>query len=128
MEMPVPGLWLLDPQTGMVRLIDGSHYWGKVSGGFAWALDEAGTRASASKVHRLDLRTGEVSTLYESKANIALLAPTLPPIFTASLAPQGVWLAVYGSAWSGIALYVKGEGVTIMAQSGWPLVAAGGCV
>jgi len=162
MEMPVPGLWLLDPQTGSVRLIDGSHYWGKVSGGFAWALDEAGTRASASKVHRLDLRTGEVSTLYESKANIALLAPTLegemlidygaigypqlatlagpgqfvpvelpgpfPPIFTASLAPQGVWLAVYGSAWSGIALYVKGEGVTIMAQSGWPLVAAGDCV
>src|SRR5438445_13704558 len=159
MEMPVPGLWLLDPQTGSVRLIDGSHYWGKVSGGFAWALDEAGTRASASKVHRLDLRTGEVSTLYESKANIALLAPTLegemlidygaigypqlatlagpgqfvpvelpgpfPRIFSPSLAPQGVWLAVDGSATTGNGLYGEGGGGTGMGQSGWPSAAAG---
>jgi hypothetical protein len=161
MEKPVPGLWLLDPATGGIRLVDGSHYWGKISGGAAWALDEAGTRASASKVYRLDLSTGQVSTLYESKTQIALLSPTpegeilidygatgypslalltvsgrfvpveappfLPPIFSASLAPQGVWLAVYGSAWSGIALYVKGEGVTTMATSAFPLVAAGGC-
>ena len=161
MEMPVPGLWLLNPQTGSIRLIDGSHYWGKVSGGFAWALDEAGTRASASRVHRLDLRTGQVSTLYESKTNIALLAPTpdgeilvdygqighpqlaslagpgqfvpielpppFPPIYSARLAPQGVWLAVYGELWSGIALYVKGEGVTIMARSAFALEAAGAC-
>ena len=161
MEMPVPGLWLLNPQTGSIRLIDGSHYWGKVSGGFAWALDEAGTRASSSRVHRLDLRTGEVSTLYEFKTNIALLAPTpdgeilvdygqighpqlaslagpgqfvpielppaFPPIYSARLAPQGVWLAVYGELWSGIALYVKGEGVTIMARSAFALEAAGAC-
>ena len=161
MEMPVPGLWLLNPQTGSIRLIDGSHFWGKVSGGFAWALDEAGTRASASRVHRLDLRTGQVSTLYESKTNIALLAPTpdgeilvdygqighpqlaslagpgqfvpielpppFPPIYSARLAPQGVWLAVYGELWSGIALYVKGEGVTIMARSAFALEAAGAC-
>jgi hypothetical protein len=161
MEMPVPGLWLLNPQTGSIRLIDGSHYWGKVSGGFAWALDEAGTRASASRVHRLDLRTGQVSTLYESKTNIALLAPTpdgeilvdygqighpqlaslagpgqfvpielppaFPPIYSARLAPQGVWLAIYGELWSGIALYVKGEGVSIMARSAFALEAAGAC-
>src|SRR5467141_1270562 len=86
MVMPVPGLWLLNPQTGSIRVIDGSHYLGKVSGRFAWALDEAGTRASASKVHRLDLRTGEVSMLYESKTNIALLSPT----------PAGEMLIDYG--------------------------------
>jgi hypothetical protein len=161
MEMPVPGLWLLDPKTGVVKLVDGSHYWGKVSGGFAWALDEAGTRASASKVYRLDLSTGQVSTLYESKTDIALLSPTpdgeilidygqigsprlallagagafvpvdtppaFPPVFSARPAPQGVWIAVYGELWSGIALYVKGQGVTIMARSSYALEAAGAC-
>lgn len=161
MEQPVRGLWLLDPATGNVRLIDGSHYWGKVSGGAAWALDEAGTRASASKVHRLDLSTGQVTTLYDSKTDIALISPTaggeilidygrigsprlalltaagtfvpvelepaFPPIFSATLAPQGVWIAVYGELWSGIALYIKGEGVTIMARSAYALEAAGAC-
>jgi len=151
MEKPVPGLWLLNPKTGGVRLIDGSHYWGQVSGGVAWALDEPSTRAGASKVYRLDLGTGEVSTLYESKTNIRLLSPTpdgemlidygeigfprlallagpgsfnpiqlppaFPPIYNARLARPGVWLAVFGEAWSGIALYVKGEGVTIMARN-----------
>jgi hypothetical protein len=161
MEKPVPGLWLLDPATGSVRLIDGSHYWGKVSGGAAWALDEAGTRASASKVYRLDLGPGQVTMLYDSKTDIALISPTpdgeilidygrigsprlasltatgivvpveleptFPPIFSASLAPQGVWISVYGELWSGIAIYVKGEGVTIMARSAYALEAAGAC-
>jgi hypothetical protein len=161
MEKPVPGLWLLDPTTGGVRLIDGSHYWGKVSGGVAWGLDEANTRASASNVYRLDLGTGQVGILYESKTNITLLSPTpdgeilidygetgsprlallagpgsfipvelppgLPSIYNARLAQPGVWLAIYGSAWSGIALYVKGEGVTIMARSPLWLDAAGDC-
>jgi hypothetical protein len=151
MEMPVPGLWLLNPETGGVRLVDGSHYWGKVQGGVAWALDEPNTRASASKVYRLDLGTGEVSTVYESKTDIRLLSPTpdgemlidygkvgspqlallawpgsfvpiglppaFPPIYNARLAKPGVWLAVFGEAWSGIALYLKGEGVTIMARN-----------
>lgn len=163
MAPTAPGLWLLDPQTGSVRLVDGSHYWSMVSGGAAWALDEAGTRASASKVYRLDLVTGTVSTLYESKTNIALLSPTpdgemlidygeigsprlallaepgsfvpielppgpFPPVFSAHLASQGVWLAVYGSAWSGVALYVKGEGVTVMAVSAYALQPAGACL
>ena len=149
MEIPVPGLWLLNPETGVVRLVDGSHYWGKVQRDVAWGLDEPNTRASASKVYRLDLRTGKVSTVYESKTQITLLSPTpegemlidygktgtpqlallagpgsfvpveLPPgfpsIYNARMAKPGVWLAVFGSAWSGIALYLKGEGVTIMA-------------
>ena len=151
MEKPVLGLWLLNPKTGGVRLVDGSHYWGKVSGGTAWALDEANTRASASKVYRLDLATGRVSTVYESKTDIRLLSATpdgemlidygktgfpqlallaapgsfvpieLPPAFpaitNARMAQPGVWLAVFGEAWSGIALYLKGEGVTIMARN-----------
>jgi hypothetical protein len=151
MEKPVAGLWLLNPKTGGVRLIDGSHYWGQVSDGAAWALDEPSTRATASRVYRLDLGTGEVSTLYESKTDIRLLSPTpdgemlidygkigfpqlallagpgsfipiqlppaFPPIYNARLAWPGVWLAVFGEAWSGIALYVKGEGVTIMARN-----------
>jgi hypothetical protein len=161
MEKPVPGLWSLDPETGVVRLIDGSHYWGMVSGGYAWALDAAGTRADASKVYRLDLRTGQVSTLYESSRDVALISPTpdgeilidygeigsprlaslagpgtfapveLPPGFPtvdrARPAPEGVWISVYGELWSGIALYVKGEGVTVMARSTHPLDAAGIC-
>ena len=161
MEMPVPGLWLLNPETGGVRLIDGSHYWGMVSGGVAWGLDEAGTRASASKVYRLDLSTGQVSTLYDSKTLIRLVSPTpdgeilidygeigsprlallagpgsftpielppaFPPIYNAHLSQLGVWLAIYGEAWSGIALYVKGEGVTIMARSQLWVDAAGDC-
>jgi hypothetical protein len=161
MEKPVPGLWLLDPATGGVRLIDGSHYWGIVSGGSAWGLDEANTRASASKVYRLDLATGQVSTLYESKTIVRLLSatpdgeilidygaigyprlallaepgsfipielpPAFPPIYNARLIQPGVWLAIYGEAWSGIALYVKGEGVTVMARSQLWLDAAGAC-
>ena len=161
MEMPVPGLWLLDIKTGGVRLVDGSHYWGKVSSGAAWALDNAGTNSEASKVYRLDLSTGQVSTLYESKTHVELLSPTpdgeilvdygeigsprlallaapgsftpveLPPAFPtgsyARPARPGVWLAVYGDAWSGIALYVKGEGVTIMARGPLPLSAVGDC-
>ena len=38
----VPGLWLLDPITGKVRLIDESHYWRMMAGGVAWALDPQG--------------------------------------------------------------------------------------
>jgi len=154
MEKPVLGLWLVDPKTGGVRLVDGSHYWGSVQGGVAWALDEPNTRASASKVYRLDLGTGEVTTVYESKTDIRLLSPTpdgemlidygkvgspqlallarpgsfvpielpasFPPIYNARLAQPGVWLAIFGEAWSGIALYLKGEGVTIMARNPEP--------
>ena len=158
---PVPGLWLLDPHTGRVRLVDGGHYWVMVAGGTAWALDPPGHPANSSKVYRLDLRTGQVSTWYEAKTDMTLLSPTpdggmlidygkvgsprlallagpglfipielppaFPPIYSARLAAPGVWLASYGEAWSGIALYVKGEGVSVMALSTNTLQAAGGC-
>lgn len=161
MTKQVPGLWLLDPKTGSVRLINGDYYWVMVAGGVAWAQDPPGHPAKSSKVYRLDLLTGRVTTWYEAKMDIRLLSPTpngelliaygdvgsakvalltgpgsftpialspaLPPIYSARVAPQGVWLAIYGEAWSGLALYVKGEGLTIMARSQYWLEAAGGC-
>jgi len=76
--LTIPGLWLLDPQTGSVRLIDGSHYWSMVDGGAAWALAQPGGAEASTynAVYRLDLASGQVSTWYEGKGNIRLLSPT----------------------------------------------------
>ena len=162
MTQQVAGLWLLDPKTGQVRLINGDHYWVMVAGGFAWAQDPPGHPVESSTVYRLDLHTGKVITSYEAKMDIRLLSPTpdgellvtygdisspkvallpgqgslvaialpfaLPPIYSARIAPEGVWLAIYGEAWSGLALFVKGEGVTILARSQYWLEAAGTCL
>jgi hypothetical protein len=161
MTRQVRGLWLMDPKTGAIRLINGDHYWVMVSGGVAWAQDPPGHPGKGSNMYRLDLLTGNVITWYQAKMDMRLLAPTpegemlvdygkigaprlallarsglfvpiqisapLPPIYTARIAPQGVWLGIYGEAWSGIALYVKGEGVTVMARSKFSLDAAGSC-
>jgi hypothetical protein len=77
--LTIPGLWLLDPHTGRVRLIDGSHYWSVVAGGAAWALAEPkGADASSyNAVYRLDLASGQVSTWYETHGNMRLLSATL---------------------------------------------------
>lgn len=84
----IPGLWLLDPKAGTVRLVDGSHYWGMVDGGFAWALDPpfGGSPGSIYTVYRLDLATGQVSTWYHTNVAMSLLSPT----------PDGGVLIVYG--------------------------------
>jgi hypothetical protein len=79
----VPGLWLLDPGTGRVRLVDGSHYWRMVSNGVAWALDPEPGPGSSQKqgVFRLDIATGHVERWYETDlpasgtSPISLLAP-----------------------------------------------------
>jgi hypothetical protein len=79
----VPGLWLLDPGTGTVRLVDGSHYWRMVANGVAWALDPEPGPGSSQKqgVFRLDIATGHVERWYETDlpasgiAPISLLAP-----------------------------------------------------
>ena len=47
--LTVPGLWLLDPGTGKVRLIDGSHYWRMMGNGVAWALDPEPGPGSSQK-------------------------------------------------------------------------------
>jgi hypothetical protein len=88
----VPGLWLLEPMTGAVRLIDGSHYWSEVAGGAAWALDPAGGAPSSTyRIYRLDLGSGAVTTWYEGSTPIRLLSPT----------PDGDVLVSYGEYGSG---------------------------
>lgn len=86
--LTVPGLWLIDPLTGTVRLVDGSHYWGMVDGGFAWALDPpfGGSPGSIYTIYRLDLATGQVTAWYHTTVTLSLLSP----------APDGGVLIVYG--------------------------------
>jgi hypothetical protein len=80
---PVPGLWLLDPATGKVRLVDGSHYWRMVANGVAWALDPEPSSGSSQKqaVFRLDIASGQVERWYEADlpaagpSPISMLAP-----------------------------------------------------
>jgi hypothetical protein len=76
--LTVPGLWLLDPHSGNVRLVDGTHYWGMVAGGAAWALAKPfGAEAGAyNAVYRLDLASGQVTTWYETQGNVRMLSPT----------------------------------------------------
>ena len=79
----VPGLWLLDPATGKVRLIDGSHYWWMVANGVAWALDPEPSSGSGQKqgVFRLDIASGHVERWYEmdlpaaGPSPISMIAP-----------------------------------------------------
>src|SRR6202035_5276208 len=72
----VPGLWLLDPVTGTVRLVDGSHYWRMVASGVAWALDPQGAGAGVKQaVYRLDLSSGLVERWDETDKPISMLSP-----------------------------------------------------
>jgi len=72
----VPGLWLLDPATGKVRLIDGTHYWRMVASGVAWALDPQGSGPGVKQaVYRLDLASGRVERWYETDKPISMLSP-----------------------------------------------------
>jgi hypothetical protein len=74
----VPGLWLLDPHSGNVRLVDGSHYWSVVAGGAAWSIDQprGALAGTYNALYRLDLASGQVSTWYETTGNVRLLAAT----------------------------------------------------
>ena len=75
--LTVPGLWLLDPLTGGVRLVDGTRYWGRIGGGAAWAIDpHLGGPASAYTVYRLDLATGQAVEWYTTATTISWLSPT----------------------------------------------------
>ena len=74
---PVPGLWLLDPGTGKVRLVDGSHYWRMVANGVAWALDPEPSSGSSQKqgVFRLDIASGHVERWYQADLPVAGPSP-----------------------------------------------------
>jgi hypothetical protein len=163
MAPPVKGLWLLDPNTGKIRLIDRSHAWSVVAGATAWVVETPSSGSGPNRVYRLDLRTKKVSVWYETKTAMRLMSPTpeggllfsygdvsssqlgvltgqnafsslkvpsgFKPYHGISARP-GVWIALT----DGIALYVKGQGVRVMAHNAgifpngaWFLDAAGGC-
>lgn len=157
--LTVPGLWLLDPLTGNVRLIDGSRYWQTVGGGAAWAIDPPHSGAASTyTVYRLDLATHQVNTWYQTTTVLSLLSPTadggvlitygegsaaqvgliaesnqLVPLGAPSriyigtegyLSSPGVWIPLQPG---GIALYVKGEGLSIMSSSPSIFSVAGDC-
>lgn len=147
MAPPAAGLWLLDPKSGAIRLINDSHIWSKVSGGIAWSIESVTNNGAAYyKVYRLDLRTGQTASWYETKTAIRPLSPT----------PEGGLMTIYGQVGSyhiavitapktyvslkvpadfklgdahmtrpgvwlgltdGIALYTKAEGIRVMAHS-----------
>ena len=86
----VPGLWLLDPRSGVVSLVDGSHYWSQVAVGAAWALDPPfGAPAVTYHIYRLDLTTRAVATWYEGSTPIGLLSPTPDGDVLVSLGENG---------------------------------------
>jgi hypothetical protein len=90
--LTVPGLWLLDPKTGTVRLIEGSHYWEAVAVGAAWAVDTPADEATGTyRVSRLDLASGVVTTWYQGRTPVRLVSPT----------PDGDVLVSYGEYGSG---------------------------
>lgn len=163
MAPPVKGLWLLDPNTGSIRLIDRSHAWSAMAGGAAWVFETPSIGVGRHQVYRLDLRTKNVSAWYETKTELRLISPTpqggllfsygdvssskvgvltgpnafsplkVPPGFKpyhGISARPGVWIALT----DGIALYVKGQGVRVMAHNSgtfpigaWFMDPAGGC-
>jgi len=62
----IPGLWLLDPKTARIRLIDGGHFWDSIGGGYAWAAEDPATvGGTLFKVYRLDLATGQSALWYQ---------------------------------------------------------------
>lgn len=166
----VPGLWLLNPVTSSVRLIEASHYWDVIGDGFAWGADSAVDGGTVTKIYRLDLATGKATVWYESRTSVRPISPTAegglligygevegpgqlavldashtltlldsPPNFGTDwgsvLAQPGVWIAV-GIILSngagidgGVALYMKGAGLRVMARStsGNIIYPAGAC-
>jgi len=72
----VPGLWLMDPLTGQVRLVDRSHIWDVIGGGSAWAVDPPLGAVGTWTVYRLDLASGQINKSYASEHFGGFLAPT----------------------------------------------------
>lgn len=54
-----PGLWLLNPDSGGVRKLDGTQSWSMVDAQAAWGLLPT---ADSTDLRRLDLQTGTLST------------------------------------------------------------------
>lgn len=54
-----PGLWVINPDSGHVRKLDGTQFWSQVDSRAAWGV-KPGT--GSTSLRRLDLKTGIVST------------------------------------------------------------------
>jgi hypothetical protein len=152
---PAPGLWILDPATGTVRMVHGSERnagWSLVSHGAAWAVAEF---PPSQTVLRLDLTSGQVTTWYHFPAPgnlqtidtrgepiVSLLGDTskigmvtgpeqfsemrLPvDAFDAYLAEPGIWLPLRGR--TGIELYTPEKGVRLLSTTAEIIGVAGGC-
>lgn len=146
MAQPTPGLWLLDPKTGAIRLINDSHVWFKVAAGAAWSIEPWTEGAASYKVYRLDLSTGQVATWYETKTAIRPLSSTAegglmvinggvgtyqiavipaPKTYVPLRVPADFKLTTvhlaHPGVWlgltDGIALYTKAEGIRVMAHT-----------
>jgi hypothetical protein len=59
-----PGLWLLDPSTGVIRQITSQGIWTSFGAGAAWRFDDIGS--ASTTLRRLDLKSGEVTVWYAS--------------------------------------------------------------
>ncbi len=73
---PSPGLWLLDPESGIVRLIPGSEHdpaWMLVGADAAWTVTGV-PGISGETVLRLDLTRKQVRSWYHSSLPVGLLA------------------------------------------------------
>lgn len=143
---PVKGLWLLDPTTNRIRLVESSHAWALVAGRAAWVVEASPGGVAPYRVYRLDLRTRQVSTWYQTKTDLRLLSATpeggllfaygdvsssrvavlsAPNVFTPLAVPSGFkpyhGLSARPGVWialtDGIALYVKGHGIKVMTHN-----------
>lgn len=59
LDAPEPGLWVVNPDSGQVRKLDGTQYWSAIDTTAAWGVKGVG---SSRVLSRLDLRTGRLST------------------------------------------------------------------
>jgi hypothetical protein len=63
-----PGLWLLNPSSGVITQITGQGRWGSISAGAAWGFEGLGDSGpvAGTTLRRLDLKSGQVTTWYTS--------------------------------------------------------------
>lgn len=139
---PITGLWLFDPTTGKLSVLDRSHYWSTVAGGAAWGTD---TEASGREVvHRFDLGTHEIRSVYQATGigllgaddngdllvisgrgtsrKVTVLSPSEPPRdvdVPAGIGTIDMGYAAHPGIWlalrpSGLALYTRANGIALI--------------
>ena len=66
-----PGLWLLNPDSGQVRKLDGTQFWSQVDSRAAWGVNPG---AGSVLLQRFDLKTGHITTQLAVPYHTPLLA------------------------------------------------------